>query len=52
MSNPISESGLAFDTFMKQGIADNSEAIKRNMKVSNLIKENIELGKIKEYGCS
>lgn len=52
VSNPISESGLAFDTFMKQGIADNSEAIKRNMKVSNLIKENIELGKIKEYGCS
>lgn len=52
VSNPISESGLAFDTFMKQGIADNSEAIRRNMKVSNLIKENIELGKIKEYGCS
>lgn len=49
--NPIAESGLAFDTFMKEGISENSEAIKRNMKISNLIKDNIELGKIKEFGC-
>ena len=49
--NPIAESGLAFDTFMKEGISGNSEAIKRNMKISNLIKDNIELGKIKEFGC-
>lgn len=49
--NPIAESGLAFDTFMKEGISENSKAIKRNMKISNLIKDNIELGKIKEFGC-
>ena len=51
VANPIAESGLAFDTFMKEGISGNSEAIKRNMKISNLIKDNIELGKIKEFGC-
>ena len=49
--NPITESGLAFDTFMKEGISKNYEAMKRNMKISNLIKDNIELGKIKEFGC-
>lgn len=49
--NPIAESGLAFDTFMKEGISENYEEMKRNMKISNLIKDNIELGKIKEFGC-
>lgn len=49
-TNPA-ESGLAFDTFMREGISGNSEAIRRNMKISNLIKDNIELGKIKEFGC-
>lgn len=49
--NPITESGLSFDTFMKEGISENSEAIKRNMKIANLIRQNIELGKIKEFGC-
>lgn len=51
IANPIAESGLAFDTFMKEGISENSTAIKRNMKIANLIKDNIELGKIKEFGC-
>ena len=51
VTNPIAESGLAFDTFMKEGISKNYEAMKRNMKISNLIKDNIELGKIKEFGC-
>lgn len=49
--NPIAESGLAFDIFMKEGISENYEEMKRNMKISNLIKDNIELGKIKEFGC-
>lgn len=51
VANPIAESGLSFDTFMKEGISENSEAIKRNMKIANLIRQNIELGKIKEFGC-
>lgn len=51
VANPIAESGLSFDTFMKEGILENSEAIKRNMKIANLIRQNIELGKIKEFGC-
>ena len=51
IANPIAESGLAFDTFMKEGISENSTAIRRNMKIANLIKDNIELGKIKEFGC-
>lgn len=51
VANPIAESGLAFDTFMKEGISENSTAIRRNMKIANLIKDNIELGKIKEFGC-
>lgn len=51
VANPIAESGLAFDTFMKEGISENYKAMKRNMKISNLIKDNIELGKIKEFGC-
>lgn len=51
VANPIAESGLAFDTFMKEGISENSVAIRRNMKIANLIKDNIELGKIKEFGC-
>lgn len=51
VTNPIAESGLAFDTFMREGISGNSGAIRRNMKISNLIKDNIELGKIKEFGC-
>lgn len=51
VANPITESGLSFDTFMKEGILENSEAIKRNMKITNLIRQNIELGKIKEFGC-
>lgn len=49
--NPIAKSGLSFDTFMKEGISENAEAIKRNMKIANLIRQNIELGKIKEFGC-
>jgi hypothetical protein len=36
---------------MKEGISENSAAIRRNMKIANLIKDNIELGKIKEFGC-
>lgn len=51
VANPITESGLSFDTFMKEGISENSAAIRRNMKIANLIKDNIELGKIKEFGC-
>lgn len=51
VANPIAESGLSFDTFMKEGISENSAAIRRNMKIANLIKDNIELGKIKEFGC-
>ena len=51
VANPIAKSGLSFDTFMKEGILENSEAIKRNMKIANLIRQNIELGKIKEFGC-
>ena len=33
------------------GTALIEEAIKRNMKIANLIRQNIELGKIKEFGC-
>ena len=51
VANPIAKSGLSFDTFMKEGILENSEAIRRNMKIANLIRQNIELGKIKEFGC-
>ena len=51
VANPIKESGLTFDTFMSTAIKENSEGIKRNMKASNIIRQYIEEGKIKEFGC-